>query len=166
MLSYLAQPECHRLQRIQGVDMSTKQVSCSSEPNRFVRILIVCKAVLWSPALSSVWEPWSSIPWPDWTRYSCWLYLFLKYLFLSKGQMTLLPLFGFASEIFHCANWQKEKNQVPCAHTDSSKSKGSHVLVVLPFVRYEKFQCCILWNAFLHHASSMLHSLPPSCFQL
>lgn len=66
--------------------MSMKQVSCSPEPNRLVTMLIVCKALLRSPAF---WrhDPTSrGLTEPDVpTDFTC----FLQYLFLSEAQMAL-----------------------------------------------------------------------------
>lgn len=168
MLSWLAQPECHHLQWIRGVSVSMKQVSCSPEPNRLVTVLIVCMTFEESQQCPAFWrhDPTSrGLTEPDVpTDFTC----FLQYLFLSKAQMALfdtvwVPMWNIS--LCWLAEGKKNKCPVPC--TDSSKSKGSHVLVVFYCLCVLKsFSVCILWNAFLHHASSMLLSLPPSCFQL
>lgn len=169
MLSWLAQSECHRLQWIRGVSVSMKQASCSPEPNRLVTMLIVCKTLLRSP--SSVQRFGDVIQHPlAWLNQvflltlpvSCSIYFFPKHKWLS------LTLSGFPMwNISLCWLAEGKKNKRPVPHRDSSKSKGSHVLVVFYCLCVLKsFSVCILWNAFLHHASSMLLSLPPSCFQL
>lgn len=170
MLSWVAQPECHHLQWIWGVGMSMKQVSCSPEPNRLVTMLIVCKTLLRSPSTVQPFGAWYNIPWPDWTRCPYWLYLF---------PAVFISFWSTNGSFWHClgshvkyfivltSRRKKKNNKCPVPHTDSSKSKGSHVLVVFySLCVLKSFSVCILWNAFLHHASSMLLSLPPSCFQL
>lgn len=130
MLSWLAQPECHRLRRIR-VDMSTKQVSCSSEPNRLVIIVIACKAVLWSP--STVQHLRAMIQHPvAWLNQIFLLTLPVSEVFISfrRTNDSLRRCLGLQVKYFIVLTGRRKKKQAPCAHTDSSKSKGSHVLVV------------------------------------
>jgi len=167
MLSYLAQPECHRLQRSRGVDMSTKQVSCSSEPNRLVIILIFCKAVLWSP--STVQRLRAMIQHPvAWLNQIFLLTLPVSEVFISfrRTNDSLCRCLGLQMKYFIVLTGRRKKTSALCPHRFFQIKGKSRARCVLLFVPYEKFQCCILWNAFLHHASSMLHSLPPRCFQL
>lgn len=55
------------------------------------------------PASHGLTEP--DIP-ADFTR-------FWSIYFFPKDKWLSLSLFGFANEIFHCADWQKEKNKCP-----------------------------------------------------
>lgn len=167
MLSWLAQPECYRLRRIR-VDMSTKQVSCSSEPNRLVIIVIACKAVLWSP--STVQHLRAMIQHPvAWLNQIFLLTLPVSEVFISfrRTNDSLRRCLGLQVKYFIVLTGRrKKKTSALCPHRFFQIKGKSRARCVLLLVRYEKFQCCILWNAFLRHASSMLHSLPPSCFRL
>lgn len=57
------------------------------------------------PAVSSVLETWSNIPWPDWTRCSYWLYLFpAVFISFQSTNGSLWHCLVFPCEIFHCAD--------------------------------------------------------------
>lgn len=160
------------LQWIWGVGVSTNQASCSSEPNRLVIMLIVCKAVLWSPSTVQRFRAMNQHP-MAWPNQMFLLTLPVSEVFISfwRTNGSLCRCLGFYVKYFIVLTSRRKKkntkNKCPVPHTDSSKSKGSHVLVVFYCLcDMKSSSVCILWNAFLHHASSMLLSLHPSCFQL